>query len=105
MRTSNQRLTAGNTEIGLKMLDQAERNVHVAFAAMRQAASAKDVAEVMRVQAEFLREQSSRSMEQAREIGEMIARVGRDAVEPLRPSQTSAGSTTSTTSGSGSTTA
>ena len=66
------------------MIDQAERNVHEAFAAMRNAAKAKDLSEVMKIQADFLREQSARSMEQARELGELIAQVGREAVTPLR---------------------
>jgi hypothetical protein len=34
----------------------------------------------MRVQGEYLREQGSRSMAQAREIGEMIANFGREAI-------------------------
>jgi phasin family protein len=85
MRASNKKLAEGNAEIGLKMLDQAERNVQQAFAAMRAAAKAKDLSEVMKIQAEFLREQGERSMEQAKEIGEMIAHVGREAVNPLRP--------------------
>ncbi|HLZ85398.1 MAG TPA: phasin family protein [Caulobacteraceae bacterium] len=85
MRTSGKKLAAGNAEIGLKMLDQAEQNVQQAFAAMRAAAKAKDLSEVMKIQAEFLREQSERSMAQAKEIGELIAHVGREAVNPLRP--------------------
>jgi hypothetical protein len=85
MRTSGKKLAEGNAEIGLKMLDQAEQNVQQAFAAMRAAAKAKDLSEVMKIQAEFLREQSERSMEQAKEIGELIAHVGREAVSPLRP--------------------
>ena len=84
MRTSSQKWAEGNSQVSLKMLDQAERNVHEAFAAMRNAARAKDLSEVMKIQAEFLREQSQRSVEQAREIGELIAQVGRDAVTPLR---------------------
>jgi phasin family protein len=96
MRSSNEKWTAGNAEIGLKMLDQAESNVHKAFEAMRQAARAKDLSEVMKIQAEFMREQSSRSVEQAKEIGEMIASVGRDAVAPLRPGQSATGGSGST---------
>jgi len=85
MRTSGRKLAEGNAEIGLKMLDQAEQNVQQAFAAMRAAAKAKDLSEVMKIQAEFLRAQSERSVDQAKEIGELIAHVGREAVSPLRP--------------------
>ncbi|MBV8594018.1 MAG: TIGR01841 family phasin [Caulobacteraceae bacterium] len=85
LQASGRTLVEGNAAIGLKMIDQAEDNVHKAFAAMREAASAKDISEVMRIQADFLRQQGSRSLEQAREVGEMIAKVGRDAVGQLRP--------------------
>lgn len=67
-------------QLGLKMLDQAEQNTHAAFAAMRSAAGANDLPEVMRIQADFMREQGSRSVAQVREIGEMIAAFGRNAI-------------------------
>jgi hypothetical protein len=50
---------------------------------MRAAAAAKDLSEVMKIQGEFLREQGSRSMTNAREIGELIMQFGREAVAPL----------------------
>jgi phasin family protein len=85
LRASGQTLAEGNAEIGLKMIDQAEQNVQKAFAAMRAAAKAKDLPEVMKIQADFVREQGERSMAQARQIGEMIVQVGRDSVTTLRP--------------------
>eukprot|EP01037_Dinobryon_pediforme_P031404 gene31404-35872_t len=66
------------------MLDQAEANAREAFAAMRAAASAKDLSEVMKIQGDFLRDQSQRSMSQAREMGEVILQFGRDAVGAVR---------------------
>ena len=83
-RASGQKLAEGNSSVGLKMIDQAERNMHEAFAAMRNAARAKDISEVMKIQADFLREQGARSMEQARELGQLIVEVGREAVTPMR---------------------
>lgn len=85
MRASGQKVADGGATIGLKMIEQAEQNSHQAFEAMRQAAAAKDVSEVMRIQGEYLREQGQRSMQQAREISELIAQFGRDAVSPMRP--------------------
>jgi hypothetical protein len=67
-------------QLGLKMLDQAETNTREAFNAMRAAAGAKDVGEVMRVQSDYLRDQSGRAMTHAREIGEMIASFGRATI-------------------------
>jgi hypothetical protein len=80
MRASGERIAESGTALGMKLLDQAEQNTREAFAAMRAAAKAHDISEVMRVQGDYLREQGSRSMAQAREVGEMIANFGRDAI-------------------------
>jgi hypothetical protein len=85
MRASGQKVADGSATIGLKIIEQAEQNSHQAFEAMREAAKAKDLTDVMRIQGEFLRQQGERSMTQAREIGELIMQFGRDAVSPLRP--------------------
>ena len=86
MRQGGQKMADNNAQIGVKMIDQAEQNTHEAFAAMRRAAQAKDLSDVMRIQGDYLREQSQRSMGQAREIGEMIVNFGRDAVGAMRAS-------------------
>ena len=84
MRASGQKVADGSATIGLKIIEQAERNSHEAFEAMREAAKAKDLGDVMRIQGEYLRNQGQRSMDQAREIGELIMQFGKDAVAPLR---------------------
>ena len=84
LKQSGQRIAEGGASIGARLIDQAESNAQQAFAAMRAAAQARDLAEVMKIQSDFLREQGSRSMDQAREVGELIMRFGRDAVTPLR---------------------
>ena len=83
MRQSAERLATTGSELGLRLLDQAEANTREAFAAMRAAAQAKDVSEVVRIQADYLREQTSRAMNQAREIGELITSYGRDAMNQV----------------------
>ena len=85
MRASGQKMAEGSQTIGVKMIDQAEENAREAFNAMRAAAQAKDVSDVMRIQGEYMRTQSQRSMTQAREMGELIMKFGRDAVSTLRP--------------------
>ena len=57
MRATGQKAAENSSAISLKMIDQAETNTHEAFEAMRRAAQAKDVSEVMRVQGDYLREQ------------------------------------------------
>jgi hypothetical protein len=94
MREGGQKIAENNQAIGLKMIDQAEQNAHQAFAAMRKAAQATDLSSVMQVQSEYLREQSARSMAQAREIGELIAQFGRDAIGAMRGGAGSSGTRT-----------
>ena len=84
IRASGAKLAKGSSDVGIKMIEQAEINAREAFTAMRAAAAAKDLSEVMKIQGEFLREQGSRSMVNAREIGELIMQFGREAVAPLK---------------------
>ncbi len=84
LKESGQRMAEGGSAIGAKLIDQAGTNTSQAFAAMRAAANAKDLSEVMRIQGEYLREQGQRSMAQAREVGELIMQFGRTAVSPMR---------------------
>lgn len=84
LKASGQKIAEGGSTIGLKLIDQAEQNARDAFAAMRAAAGAKDLAEVARIQGDYLRDQGSRAMSQAREVGDLIMQFGRDAVAPLK---------------------
>ena len=84
MKESGGKIAEGGATIGKAMIDQAEQNAREAFAAMREAASASDLTQVMKIQGDYLREQSQRSMGQAREIGELIMKFGKDAVAPLQ---------------------
>ncbi|NNC72146.1 MAG: phasin family protein [Sphingomonadaceae bacterium] len=84
LRDAGKAVAENSGVVGLKMIDQAEENAKSAFSAMRDAAQAKDVGEVMKIQGEFLRQQGERSVNQAREIGELIAEFGRDAVSSMR---------------------
>lgn len=85
MRASGRRAAEGGTTISMKLIDQAESNAREAFAAMRAAAAAKDPSEIMRIQGEYLREQTSRAMAQAREISDLIVQFGKEAAAPLTP--------------------
>ena len=84
MRKSGAKVAEGGATISTKLIDQAEQNAREAFAALRAAAGATDLSEVMKVQGDYLREQGSRSMTQAKEIGELIVKIGQDSVAPLR---------------------
>lgn len=84
IRDAGGKMAESGSAVGIKMLDQAEANAREAFAAMRAAASAKDLSEVMKIQGDFLRDQGQRSMAQAREMGEVILQFGREAVGAVR---------------------
>lgn len=84
VRASGAKMAEGGATMSMKMIDHAEENAREAFAAMRSAAKAKDVADVMKVQGEYLRTQGSRSMKHARDISDMIAAFGREAIAPLK---------------------
>ena len=84
MRASGQKMADNSSSLGVAMIDQAQANAQEAFTAMRAAAQAKDLSDVMRIQGDYLREQSQRSINQAREIGELILKFGRDAVAPMQ---------------------
>ncbi len=84
MQASGRRMVENSSTIGVAIIDQAQTNAQEAFAAMRAAAQARDLSEVMQIQGDFLRQQGKRSMDQAREIGELIMRFGRAAVTPAK---------------------
>lgn len=71
--------------LNARVIDHAEENAKEAFAAMRKITTSKDVKDIVRIQADFVREQSARSVAQVKEVGEMIASFGRMAVESVRP--------------------
>lgn len=66
--------------LNAKVLDHAEENVREAFAALRNAAGASSITDVLKAQGDYVKEQGARSMSQAKEIGELIASFGRNAL-------------------------
>lgn len=76
---------AGENTVALhmKVIDHVEENTRSALAALRAAAKAGGVSELMQVQADYVRDQGTRSMAQVREIGDMIAQFGREAMSGL----------------------
>lgn len=71
--------------LNAKVIDHAEENVREAFRALRAAAGSTSVQDVLKTQTDYVKEQSARSMTQAREVGEMIASFGKGAMEAWRP--------------------
>ncbi len=68
-----------------KVIDHAEENARQAFTAMRSAAQAKSLSDLAKIQADFVKEQGARSLGQVKEVGELIAQFGKDAMTAMRP--------------------
>lgn len=83
IKASGTKMAENSAAVSMKMIDHAEQNTREAFAAMRAAAGATSIGDVLKVQGDFIREQGGRSMTHAREIGEMIAAFGKAVVAPL----------------------
>ena len=73
---------AGAKEVGKKAIDFAEKNVASSFAFAQKLVQAKDVEEMMRLQAEFVATQIKALGEQARELGESVANAATDTAKP-----------------------
>jgi hypothetical protein len=84
IRESAERVVKRTSSLNSKVIDHAEANTKEAFAAMRAAAEAKSASEIVKIQTKFVRDQSARSAAQVKEIGELIAKFGRDAVDQMR---------------------
>ena len=113
MRNAGQRAAENSASINLKIIDQVEQNAREAFNAMRAAANARSLNEVIEIQTNYVREQSNRGMGQIREIGDMIANFGRQAMSSMssaasagtgaaQSAGTAAANATSATTGGGS---
>lgn len=83
MRNAGTSIAENSAAVNLKVLDHAEKNASEAFSAMRAAAGASNITQVIEIQTSYVREQAARSMLQAREVGEIIASFGRAAIAPL----------------------
>lgn len=83
LRGAGNKAAENTSAMSMTMIEHAEQNTREAFAAMRAAAQVTSVADLMKVQGDYVREQSGRSVEQARQIGDLITRFGREVMAPL----------------------
>jgi hypothetical protein len=83
LRGAGSKAAENTSAMSLTMIEHAEQNTREAFAAMRSAAQVSSLADLMKVQGDYVREQSGRSVEQARQIGDLITRFGREVMAPL----------------------
>ena len=69
----------GARDVTEKAMTFAERNMTSAFAFAHDLVRARDLQEVLRLQADYIRHQMEALTEQARELGESTSKAGKDA--------------------------
>ena len=74
----------GTKDVTEKAITFAGRNITSSFELARQLVQAKDVQEVLRLQADFIRTQMQVLAEQAKDLGESTSKVAKDAATPKR---------------------
>ncbi len=72
----------GAKSVAEKAIGFAERNVTTSFEFAQQLVKAKDVQEVLKLQADFVRNQMQVLAEQAKELGESARQAAKDVVPP-----------------------
>jgi phasin len=73
---------AGAKDVGKKALEFAEQNVATSFEFAQKLARAKNVEEMTRLQAEFVKAQMNVLSDQAKELGETATAAANDAAKP-----------------------
>jgi phasin len=73
---------AGAKDINAKAIAYAEKNVQASLDHAQSLLQAKDVAEMMRLQGEYVQAQMRSLAEQASEMGQVAARAAMDAAKP-----------------------
>jgi phasin len=72
----------GAKDVTEKAMTFAERNIANSFEFWQQLVRAKDVQEVLKLQADYVRTQMQALSEQAKELGESSSKAARDATTP-----------------------
>lgn len=73
---------ASAKDIGQKAITFAQHNVAASFEFAQRIARARDMQEVMQLQAEFMKAQMQTLAEQAKDIGQSVTRSAMDAAKP-----------------------
>ena len=73
---------ASAKDVGRKAVSFAERNMATSFEFAQKLVRAKDLQEVMRLQAEFIKTQMAAMSEQAKEIGESASKAAMTMAKP-----------------------
>ena len=78
----NAMVRAGARDVGQKAIVNAERNVRASLDYAQSLLKAKDLAEVLRLQGEYVQTQMRLLAEQAAEMGQLVSKAALDAAKP-----------------------
>lgn len=81
VETSTSSMHAGAAQLGRQSLGYAEKNVSAALTLARKLASARDMQEIMQLQAEFMQTQLGVFSEQAKSLTETAAKLAQSTAE------------------------
>ena len=73
---------AGAKDVGAKAISYAEKNVQASLDYAQSLLHAKDLAEMMRLQGEYVQTQMRSLAEQASEMGQIVSRAAMEAARP-----------------------
>ena len=82
-KTAGEQAAAAGQDISQCAIRQAEQNAANLFDTLKVMASAKGPAEVTQLYTQFVSESAKKQADQLREMGELLARSGREAWEPV----------------------
>ena len=87
LKDSTTKAASNAAALNSRVIDHAEENTRAAFTALRSAATVKSVQDLAKIQSDYVKEQGARSMTQVKEVGDLIAQFGRDAMAAWRPTK------------------
>jgi hypothetical protein len=83
LKAAGERVASNSQEVGLCAIRQAEANSRQLFEALRAMAATKSPREVTELYTRFVSDSAKTHADQLREMGELLARTGRDAWTPI----------------------
>lgn len=93
MEATLQNAQAGTVELGLKAIDAFRTNTEMSLSHMEALLGVKSVAELVELQAAFIRKQAETTVEQAKAIQETAKKVAESVVKPGKEAAEKAAST------------
>ena len=83
LRSASERVTSSSQEVGLCAIKQAQQNSEALFETLRAMAATTSPKEISELYTRFVSDSAKAHADQLREMGEILARAGREAWAPV----------------------